>query len=254
MRIRLLFFGLCLFLTPVLLAQHTTLKGKISNKTDVEGIHILNVTSLYNTVANQKGEFEIRVAIQDTLLFSSVNFVLEEFIITEKIYNQKELEITLEAMVNQLDEVLIGNTLTGNLATDIKNIKAEETFNFDDVGIPGFKGVPQERIVPLAVAAIPVSVNIEALYKHFSGYYKKLRTKRKWTSENYAIVKIINFYGAPFFEEAYKVPQNRVYDFLLFCIETSSIKADFKNQNFAGVLSIFNEKSKVYVSRIATAN
>jgi hypothetical protein len=236
------------------LAQHITLKGDILNKIDVEGIHILNITSLYNTVSNQNGEFLIRVAVHDTLLFSSINFKLEEIIITKKIYKQEKLEITLEKMVNQLDEVHIGNTLSGNLAADLKNIKTKKKLDFEDVGIPGFKGVPKEKIVPVVVAAIPTQINIEALYKHFTGYYKKLRTKRKWTSENYVIAKIINFYGAPFFEEAYKIPQNRVYDFLLFCIETTSLKSDYNKQNFAGVLTIFKEKSKQYVSRISLAN
>lgn len=254
MRIKLLFLCLCLFLSSVLVAQHITLKGDILNETDVEGIHILNITSLYNTISNQKGEFEIRVARHDTLLFSSINFMLEEIIITENIYNQEELFITLEKMINQLDEVHIGNTLSGNLTTDLKNIKTEETIDFDDVGIPGFKGVPQEKIVPVVIAAIPTQVNIEALYKHFTGYYKKLRTKRKWISENYTVTKILNLYSLSFFEEAYKVPQNRVYDFLLFCIETTSLQSDFKKQNFAGVLLIFKEKSIEYVSRISLSN
>ncbi len=242
---------ICFFSTTISTAQYVNLKGKITNDFDVEGIHILNKTSKYNTVTNQFGEFEIRVRFQDTLLISSIKFELQEIIISEEHISSKIIEINLIELINELDEVLVGNTLTGNLAYDIKNIKTEKDIDFDDVGIPGFKGVPQERIVHPVEAFFPTNINIEAAYKYISGYYKKLKIKRKWTSENAVVVEIIDYYGFPFFEDAYQLPQNRLYDFMLFCIETSSLQSDFKNQNFAGVLEIFEEKSKVYVSRLA---
>ena len=254
MKNRFLYFLFFLLVSICVNSQEVSLKGKITNDFDVEGIHVLNQTSKLNTVTNANGDFIIGVQINDTLLFSSVKYILQEKVITEDIYHQKVLEIKLEELVNELDEVLLGNTLTGNLAYDIKNIKTEKPIDFDDVGIPGFKGVPQEKIVPLAAAAFPVSVNIEALYKHISGYYKNLKTKRKWTSENTVVVEIINYYGFPFFEDAYGLPQNRVYDFMLFCVETSTIQSDFKRQNYAGVLTILQTNSEVYLSRISTNN
>jgi len=160
-------FVFFLFFVSVISAQRHTINGKITNSVDVEGIHIINKTSRFNTVSNSFGAFEIEASINDTIMFSSIHFRIEEIIVTEKIYKEEYLEISLEEMVNQLDEVFIGNSLTGNMANDLKNINVEETFNFDDVGIPGFKGVPKEKIVPLAAAAFPVSVNIEALYKHY---------------------------------------------------------------------------------------
>ncbi len=231
-------------------SQQIELQGKIINYFDIEGIHILNKTSKYNTVSNQKGEFILRVQLLDTIVISSIKYEIKELIITDDIYIQKSVDIQLKELVNELDEVLIGNTLTGNLSTDLKNIKVDETFNFDDVGIPGFKGKPQERIVPLAAAAFPLNVNIEALYKHIGGYYKKLRIKRKWTNENTTVAHIIDFYGFNFFNEAYAIPNNRLYDFLLFCIETTTLNSDFNRQNYAGVLDIFNKKAELYVSRI----
>ena len=246
-RILLVFF---LFFVSIISAQRHTIKGKITNSIDIEGIHIINKTSRFNTVSDDFGAFEIKASINDTIMFSSIHFKIEEIIVTEKIYTEEYLEIGLEEMINQLDEVFIGNSLTGNMANDLKNINVEETFNFDDVGIPGFKGVPEEKIVPLAAAAIPVSVNIEALYKHMTGYYKKLILKRKWTSENHTIVRIINFYGFDFFYDAYEIPNNKLYDFLLFCIETTELQQNFNNDNLTEVLNVFENNSEEYISRI----
>ncbi|MBT3588587.1 MAG: hypothetical protein HN507_08055 [Flavobacteriaceae bacterium] len=245
-----LLYLLFLLVFNIASSQQINLHGKVINDFDIEGIHILNKTSKYNTVTNEFGEFAIRVQVLDTIMFSSVKYEIKELIITDGIYNKKSINIKLKELVNELDEVLIGNTLTGNLSTDLKNIKVDETFNFDDVGIPGFKGIPQEKIVPLAAAAFPLSVNIEALYKHIGGYYKKLKIKRKWTKENATVVNIIDDYGFSFFEDAYSIPNNRLYDFLLFCIETTTLNSDYNRQNFAGVLEIFNQTSKVYVPRI----
>ena len=238
-------------ISKTMISQQITLQGKITNNYDVEGIHVLNETSKLNTVTNQIGEFEIGVSIGDTLLFSSVKYHLQNLLISEEIYNQKRVFITLEEMINKLDEVVVGNSLTGNLAYDISNINAEETFNFDDVGIPGFKGEPKEKIVPLVMAAFPTNVNLEALYKHASGYYKTLRKKRLWTVENITVAQIIDYYGYSFFKDAYGIPQNRVYNFLLFCVETGSLQSDFKKQNYAGVLDIFKVNSEEFLSRIS---
>lgn len=250
MKNKYLLLAIFLLGSIIVRGQQIDLKGKITNYFDVEGIHVLNNTTKYNTVTNKNGEFVIRVKLHDTLLFSSVKYEIQELVITEEVYLQKTMEIQLTEIINELDEVMIGNTLTGNLATDLKNIKVDETFNFDDVGIPGFKGKPQEKIVPLAAAAFPLSVNIEALYKHIGGYYKKLKIKRKWTNQNATVALIIDFYGFDFFEEAFSVPNNRLFDFLLFCMETSTLNSDFNRQNYAGVLDVFTQKSKLYIPRI----
>ena len=47
--------------------------------------------------------------------------------------------------------------------------KFQKTINFDDVGIPGYKGVRKERIPSLQEMALNlafVQVDIEAVYKH----------------------------------------------------------------------------------------
>jgi hypothetical protein len=231
--------------------QETVLRGDITNKKEVEGIHILNTTSRYNTVVDSTGGFVIRVKVLDTLVISSIHYVPEKVIVSEEIFNKQTVSITLSAMVNELDEVVLGPNLSGNLTTDLKNIKTEETFNFDDVGIPGFKGKPEEKIAPAYTLRAPLAVNVEALYNHLSGYYKKLKKQRKWEAQNNSVAHIINYYTPKFFEEAFGVPKNRLYDFLLFCTETTDVQDDFKKQNFARVIHAFETQSVEYVKRIS---
>ena len=232
-------------------AQEKSLNGKITNVKDVEGIHILNTSSRFNTVTNSQGEFRIRAKPLDTLLVSSIAYIPEQLAITQEIYSMGFISITLKDLVNELDEVQLGPRLSGDLERDIKNIKIIDTINFDDVGIPGFKGKPEEKIVPIVSGVgLITSMDVEALYKHLSGYYRKLRLQRKWESENVVVARMIHYYTPQFFEEAYSIPEDRLYDFLLYCMETTRIKHNFEAENYSLVLDSFKEQSKEYVIRL----
>ena len=188
-------------------AQEKSLNGQITNIKDVEGIHILNQSSRFNTVTNSQGEFRIRAKPMDTLLVSSIAYIPEQLVVTQEIYAMGFISITLKELVNELDEVQLGPRLSGNLEHDIKNIKIIDTINFDDVGIPGFKGKPEEKIVPIVPGVgLLTAVDVEALYKHISGYYRKLRLQRKWESENVVVARMIHYYTPVFFEDAYDIP------------------------------------------------
>ena len=232
------------------LAQEKRVDGKIENAKDVEGVHVLNTTSRFNSITNSIGEFYITVKPGDTLLVSSISYVPKQIVISKEVYDSGYLSITLEDLVNELDEVFLGPNLTGDLERDLKKIKVEDQINFDDVGIPGFKGKPEEKIVPAYTLRAPLAVDVEAIYKHLSGYYRKLRLKRKWEGQNVAASSMIHAYSPTFFMEAYKIPEDRLYDFLLFCIETTDLQELFENGNYALVLEVFEEKGAVYLSRI----
>jgi hypothetical protein len=237
-----------------LAAQEKSLQGKITNEADIEGIHVLNLASRINTITNENGHFSVNVKPRDTLLFSSIKYMPEKVVVTDAIFEKSIITVKLSEIVNELDEVFIKPNLSGNIAADLKKIKIEEPINSDDVGIPGFKGKPEEKIVPLYFAVTPLIINLEALYKHISGYYKDLKTRRKWEYENNAVAQMLNYYTLPFFTTTYGIPENRIYDFLLFCAETTSIESDFKKEHYGSVLLILDEKSKIYTERISEEN
>ncbi|MGB1451084.1 MAG: hypothetical protein ACPG7E_05165, partial [Marinirhabdus sp.] len=165
--------------------------------------------------------------------------------------NGQKLEVALRELVNELGEVKLGRTLTGDLGKDIKNIKTQKPLNFDDVGIPGFKGTPEEKIVPIVPSVgLITAVDLEVLYKHISGYYKKLKKRRKWESRHATFAAILGDYSAAFFETSYEIPQDRVYDFVLFCMETTTLESDHKKENYANVLATFKQKAPEYVGRL----
>ena len=231
--------------------QQKEIQGQLTNQADIEGIHVLNRSSRKNTVTNTQGQFTIQAQPRDTLLISSINYMPEMVIVSDSIHASGRMEITLRDLVNELAEVFVGRKLSGHLINDAKNIKVEDTINFHDVGIPGFRGKPEEKIPKLLGQVItPLSIDVEGLYKYISGYYKVLKTQRQWEAENNMVAHLIHYYTPGFYQEAYGIPEDRLYDFLLFTIETTNIQHDFRHENFVGVLQALDRCGSEYASRL----
>ncbi len=227
--------------------QIKELKGTISHDSlNVSGVHIINKTSGATTISDADGDFSVLIKIQDTLLFSAVQFKPHVIIVNNKIMQQDKITVYLEQRVNELAEVVIKpHDLSGNPAADMKNSNVKEPINFDDVGIPGFKGKREEKIVPIVPGiGTLTTVDIEAWYKHLSGYYKKLRLRRKWDKQNQAVVDLIEFYGVRFFMETYELTQEGVYEFVLACVEDEEedVIENLKNGNHSLLLDTFARK------------
>ncbi len=250
-QIKILICGLMVLSFGFLYGQSKTLYGKIQNKEEVEGIHVLNVQSHKNTITNSEGIFYLEVSQGDTLVVSSIKYIPEQVVVTEVMYESAALFLTLKPLVMELEEVLLFPRLSGNLERDIKSIPIVDTLNFDDVGIPGFKGKPQEKIPNLLGQVIaPTAVDMEGLYKYLSGYYKKLKLKRKWEAQNQVAAAVMHHYTETVFKEAYGVPEDRLYDYVLYCLETTDLQNAFLSEQHGRVHEIFSETSKTYVARL----
>ena len=68
-------------------------------------------------------------------------------IIEEPIFKSDSIRIYLEPIVNELESVTVSPTICRRSLSDMKKIEEKEVFNFDDAGIPGFKGERKEKIV-----------------------------------------------------------------------------------------------------------
>ena len=243
-----------LFCGIITAQDYKLLNGKISHPNlIVAGIHVINADRGLAEITDIDGNFEISVAIGEELFFSGVQYKKRALIITPEIFALDEITVYLEAFINELDEVVVKpHNLSGSLSSDLNNVK--EQINFDDVGIPGYKGVRKEKIVSgksliLSTLLLPISggINIDALYKHLSGYYKKLKKRRKLDAQFETVFSIIKFYGVYFFEENYALEQEEVYDFVLGCSENSQLIDYYKKDMHEQVVQAFEEyKIKQY--------
>ena len=141
----------CYFLFLIVFGSHFTnaqtveIKGQLIGDNDLEGIHIINRTSEMFTVSNEKGKFAIAAKLNDTIQITGVSYEPQEVVVGPDLMNLKVLTIYLKEKINDLDEVVVGKLLTGDLRGDITNLGIERSINFHDLGLPGFRGIPKTQ-------------------------------------------------------------------------------------------------------------
>jgi hypothetical protein len=130
----------------VLNAQDMDIEGKVvAEGDDVEGIHIINKTANKFTITDTSGAFTIPAKLNDTILVSGIKYKHKEVIVNDLIMQSKHMTVYLEEHIYQLDEVLVGKFLTGDLRSDILNTKIKDEINFYDLGISGYTGKPKTQ-------------------------------------------------------------------------------------------------------------
>jgi len=154
-------------LNSILSLSQTTLKGEITNSGDNEGIHVFNKTFHKYTITNQDGKFEISARVNDTIVFSAVQYQLKEVIISEHTLHEP-LFILLTTEVNELDEVFIGYELTRDLNTDSQHIKTIKPIEFGLTesfkGLGEFEGVlEKDNQTEIGENEVPAGLNIFGL-------------------------------------------------------------------------------------------
>ena len=186
MRSTALFFCLFFCLSGLFAQKYKLLEGKVTHPNlVVAGIHVINADRGLAEITDINGFFQISVAVGERLVFSGVQYKKRELLISAEIFALDGIKVYLEAFVNELDEVVVKpHQLSGSLSSDISSVPKK--INFDDVGIPGYKGVRKEKIVSaqnliLSTLLLPISggINVDALYKHLSGLLQKTKEAAK---------------------------------------------------------------------------
>ncbi|WP_033960192.1 carboxypeptidase-like regulatory domain-containing protein [Psychroserpens jangbogonensis] len=121
-------------------SQSTEIRGKVSASSDIDRIHVINKTANKFTITNDDGEFKISASINDTILISAIQYKPLEVVVTPQIIQSKFITVDLVDEITELDEVVVGKILTGDLLSDIENSEVKREINFYDLGIPGYTG------------------------------------------------------------------------------------------------------------------
>ncbi|HLT51299.1 MAG TPA: carboxypeptidase-like regulatory domain-containing protein [Arenibacter sp.] len=127
-------------------AQETENKGDIKQlkavvlnaQTDrpMESVHVVNLNRVVGTITNEKGEFDIPAAVNDTLYFSFLGFKSQKVRVTNDMFRFKNTEISLTELAYALEEVIVRPySLTGYLEIDVKNLPLNNAFQYSISGL-----------------------------------------------------------------------------------------------------------------------
>ncbi|MDG5492826.1 carboxypeptidase-like regulatory domain-containing protein [Psychroserpens sp. SPM9] len=255
----------CLLLTLVCCfvstAQTIDLKGKITASSDLGSIHVLNISAQKFTVTNDEGKFELPAKVNDTILISSIQYTPQTIVVSKANMELKFIAITLTDRVNELDEVVVGKVLTGDLMSDIENSDAKRDINFYDVGIPGYTGKPKtqkERKLyeadagkSIVIAPLYVGINIHKILNKISGRTKKLKQAVRLEEQENCINKTASEFSEMLFSD-YEIEAHLKTDFFYYVSEDPNFAKLCKDYNSFKMyefllqkLYLFNETDEI---------
>lgn len=240
-----------------------TIKGKvIVEGNDIENIVIFNATTNLGTVTDSKGEFEIKVTLNDLIQIKALEYENFEIKINEYILKSKKLSLFLIEEVNKLEEVIVVSKkkMTGNLAADVNavtnftqkqdaiyfGIRNDKTYNNVETRInknPNEATLTQTRTLTDGLNII--NVVDQLLIPLFRSEVKD----KKAVGIKEVPAKYIKYYlGSNFLVENFDIPEHRVEEFIRY-VEDDTFDFDLLNYGHEiEFLELINKKSKTFLA------
>lgn len=245
---------LVLLLSSISVAQSVEVNGMvIVDDDEVEGIHVINKTSNKFTITDENGTFSIPAKLNDTILFSAIKYKPKEIIVNANIIKSKVLNVYLNELINELDEVIVGKVLTGNLLSDIENSEAKRDINFYDLGIVGYTGKPftqSERRYNEATTGGGI-VPLNPILNYLSGRTKMLKNQIKIERLTDCLESIKSNLGTLFFETN-ELPETNRTEFFYYCLEDEEFSSICQMKNDIATLEFLKTKLDAYKANLQT--
>jgi len=215
----------------------------LHNSLPVEDVHIINKNLEKYTITDEKGNFNLLVKVGDTVVFSAVQFQLKSI----EVFSQEPLEVVLIERINELEEVVLYNNLSGDPARDMVNSEVKKPINFYDLNIPGYTGrtltQTERRLNEATTGAgiLPLNPIINAI----TGRTKMLKRRAALEKISINIDRMQELYEQLFID-VYHLPKENAYDFFVFCSEDEKFNNIADNKLPLDQLDFFINKYKKY--------
>ena len=212
------FCSIFFFIISQLYSQNQVLRrieGKVAaDFSNLEGIYVVNTSSEKSTTTNSEGHFSIEAKVGETLLLSAMNFKEVKIVLSESDFSKKWLVVSMQPIVNELREVIVGNSA----------ISAES------LGIIPYgqkKYTPAERKIFTATSGFGIDPILNLISGRTNMLKKELEIEKK---EGY-LIQLENLFQPDFYIHSMHIPQLHVKGFLYFLVENPKFISVLKTKN-----------------------
>ncbi len=102
----------------------------------MESVHVVNLNQVVGTITNEKGQFSIGAAVNDTLYISYLGFKSQKVRVTNDMFKFEDTKISLTELAYALEEVIVRPyQLTGYLEIDVKNLPVNNAYQYSISGL-----------------------------------------------------------------------------------------------------------------------
>ena len=103
----------------------------------LQSVHVINLNQVVGTISNEKGEFIIPAAVNDTLYLSYLGFKAQKIRVTNDLLKYSDNKIALTELAYALEEVVVRPyQLTGYLEIDVRNLPINTGYQYSISGLP----------------------------------------------------------------------------------------------------------------------
>ncbi|MDD7886660.1 carboxypeptidase-like regulatory domain-containing protein [Flavivirga sp. 57AJ16] len=250
-----------IYMTPQSI-KRVQVNGKIIvESSDISGITIFNISSKKGAISDENGEFALRVAVDDLIEVSALQYQNINFKVNEDIIKSKSMKLFLIEEVHKLEEIIVSTEgLSGDLNTDIKKVNAfkpqldalyfgikhSDDFDFKDdykseVKNIGMNSQRQRMINGLNI----VNVVDQLLLPLFRS---KVTNKKESGVPDVPVESIKYYFGSEFLVDNFNIPSHRVEEFIRF-VERGDFNFSLLNYGKEmEFLELLNKKSVEFLS------
>ena len=231
----------------------------ISDSSEIDNIHIFNKNTNSGVTTNTYGKFELKVKLNDVLIFTAVQFEIVRKMIDKTDILNKNIEVKMNFFTNKLNTVNISShNLTGKLLEDSKNIPKDflknNSFKLDLKGIDfevptNINSADDVKVAdPLITSETPSLIDFVKVYKLLTkGLRKKRKAKIAFRESLKAIpLKIREELGDDFFINQLKIQRPQIEPFIIYC-NAKNIFSLYNRNKMIELIEILYNESKTYL-------
>jgi len=227
------------------------LEGRVySEDSDVAATHVLNMTTERATITDTQGFFSLPVSLNDTLVFSAVQYKRKEIVISLEMLESKLLLIPLEEALTELDEVVVmPYNLSGNVAQDLNRLDKGTIVTASTLDLPNAYVKPvtkAERELYTATSGGGI-ISLFPIINGISGRTKMLKNRIKRNEKYARTERVREFYVDSLYTTELKIPESKVDDFLYFCEVDAAFQNVVDTHDRLQIWEFLKKKSLVYL-------
>jgi len=219
------------------------LRGQVLYRnSNVPDENVINTTSEKATITNDKGEFAIRVKLNDELVFTAVHYQLMIIKITEDILDKNRLVVEVNEKVTELDEVVVS---------------PENQKKFLELQNEEFKQYEYETDRSTEIVNISQDLTVRGMRDgiNFVNIFKALfKPKDDLDGETKTPLKVSEVlrqvYDDQFFVVDLKLPQDKIDAFLIYCDAQIHEQSLLKKENEFQLIDFLVTHSKMYLKEL----
>lgn len=226
------------------------IEGKVySADGDVAATHVLNISSSKAVITDSNGFFAINVKLNDTLVFSAVQFKKKQIVIKQEMLDSRFLSVPLEDELTELDEVVVTPyNLSGDIAKDLLTLQIGPVITASSLGLPNanvYVPTKSERELYEATSGgglLPVTPILNAI----SGRTKMLKERVARNKLYDRTERVRQFYTDSLYSAELSIPQTKIDDFLYFCEIDTEFQSLVDAHDILQIWSYMEKKSVIY--------